>query len=152
MLYILTALSLVLHIAIAVVLVRKYLRTHDIGFVWLGVAVVIWPLVSRLLDHGERLLIDRLVKGQSVGYFPFSLVERGRMTIGGLFTSLDLLHQVVGVGLLLVAVLYLYENEKQQQSAGYPTASNRRRVIRRCCNTYPGLLGGRRLGNSHRWQ
>ncbi len=22
----------------------------------------------------------------------------------------------------------------------------------RCCNTYPGLLGRRRLGNSHRWQ
>src|SRR5260370_19053311 len=117
MLYVLTAVSLVLHIAIAVVLVRKYLRTRDVGFVWLGVAVLIWPLVSRWLDHSERLLIDRLVKGQPVAYFPFSLVERGRMTIGGLFTSLDLLHQVVGVGLLLLSVLYLYKNEKQQ-SAG----------------------------------
>jgi hypothetical protein len=44
------------------------------------------------------------------------------MTIGGLFSSLDWLHQVVGVGLLLVSALYLYKNEKQQ-SAGYSTAS-----------------------------
>jgi hypothetical protein len=70
MFYLLTALSLVLHIAIAVVLVRKYLRTRDAGFVWLGVAVVIWPPVSRLLDYGERLLIDRPIKGQPVGYYP----------------------------------------------------------------------------------
>ena len=108
---ILVALALVLHLAIAVVLVRKYLRTRDVGFVWLGLAVVIWPLVSRLLEHGELVLIDRLVKGQSVGYFPFSLVERGQITIGGLVTSLNLLQQLVGIGLLLVAVLYLYKTK-----------------------------------------
>jgi|GraSoiStandDraft_29_1057270.scaffolds.fasta_scaffold2856596_1 hypothetical protein len=108
---ILVAVGLVLHLAIAVVLVRKYLRTRDVGLVWLGVAVVIWPLVSRLLEHGESVLIDRLVKGQSVGYFPFSLVERGQITIGGLFTSLNLLQQLVGIGLLLVAALYLYKTK-----------------------------------------
>jgi hypothetical protein len=108
---VLSALALVLHLAIAVVLVRKYLRTSDIGFVWLGVAVVIWPLVSRLLEHGELVLIDRLVKGQPVGYFPFSLVERGQMSIGGLMTSLNSLQQVFGVGLLLVAVVYLYKTK-----------------------------------------
>ncbi len=117
---ILVAVGLVLHLAIAVVLVRKYLRTRDVGLVWLGVAVVIWPLVSRLLEHGESMLIDRLVKGQSVGYFPFSLVERGQITIGGLFTSLNLLQQLVGIGLLLVAALYLYktkDNSNLQASA-----------------------------------
>ncbi len=108
---ILTALALVLHLAIAAVLVRKYLRTRDVGFVWLGVAVVIWPLVSRMLEHGELVLIDRLVKGQQVGYYPFSLVERGQMSIGGLMTSLNLLQQLVGVGLLLVAVLFLYKTK-----------------------------------------
>ena len=108
---ILVAVGLVLHLAIAVVLVRKYLRTRDVDLVWLGVAVVIWPLVSRLLEHGESVLIDRLVKGQSVGYFPFSLVERGQITIGGLFTSLNLLQQLVGIGLLLVAALYLYKTK-----------------------------------------
>ncbi len=117
---ILVAVGLALHLAIAVVLVRKYLRTRDVGLVWLGVAVVIWPLVSRLLEHGESMLIDRLVKGQSVGYFPFSLVERGQITIGGLFTSLNLLQQLVGIGLLLVAALYLYktkDNSNLQASA-----------------------------------
>lgn len=99
----------VLYLALAVVLVRKYLRTRDVGFVWLGVAVVIWPLVSGLLEVGERSLIDRLVHGHSVGFYPFSLVERGQMSAGFLMTSLRLAQQVIGVCLLLVAVLYLYK-------------------------------------------
>lgn len=106
---ILAALAIILHVAIAVVLVRTYLRTKDVSFVWLGIAVVIWPLVSRLLEHGEGVLIDRLVRGHSVGFYPFTLVERGQMTIRSLITSLNLLQQLIGVGLLLVAVLYLYK-------------------------------------------
>jgi hypothetical protein len=106
---ILAASLLVLYLAIAVVLVRKYLRTRDVGFVWLGVAVVIWPLVTGLLEVGERSLIDRLVHGHSVGFYPFSLVERGQMSAGFLMTSLRLAQQVIGVCLLLVAVLYLYK-------------------------------------------
>jgi len=105
--YILVALALVLHLALALVLVRRFLRSRDVGFVWLGVAVGIWPLVSRLLDQGERVLIDRLVRGQLVGFYPFSLVEHGQMTLGGLIGLLNLWHQLIAVGLLLVAVLYL---------------------------------------------
>ena len=50
----LTLVALLLHLAIAVVLVRKYARTRDVGLVWPGVAVVVWPIVSRLLDLGSR--------------------------------------------------------------------------------------------------
>ena len=49
---ILSWLALVSPLALAIVLVRKYLRTCDMGFVWLGVAGVIWPLVSGLLVSG----------------------------------------------------------------------------------------------------
>jgi hypothetical protein len=114
----LAALALVLHVVIAVVLVREYLHTRDVGFVWLGGAVVIWPLVSRLLRHGEDVLIDRLVRGRVVGFYRFTLVERGQMSIGGLMASLNLLEQVIGVALLLVAVLYLSRTKSNLQ----PTA------------------------------
>jgi hypothetical protein len=74
---------------------------------FLGVAVVIWPLASKLLDRGERVLIDRLVKHQPIGFYPFSLVEHGHMTIGGLVAALATGQQLVGVILLFIAVLYL---------------------------------------------
>lgn len=104
---ILLASALVLHIAIAAILVRQYVRTRDVGFVWLGVAVVIWPGVSRLLEGGERVFIDRLIRHQSVGFYPFTLAESGQMTIGSLVTSFAVFQQLIGICLLLVAVLYL---------------------------------------------
>lgn len=106
-----------LHLAIALLLLRRYLQTRDIGFIWLGVAVVVWPLVSRLLDAGERASIDRAIHHQSVIY-PFSLIERGQMTIGSLLMSLALSQQLVGVCLLLIAVLYL----AKPQNGPQPTA------------------------------
>jgi hypothetical protein len=56
---ILAVTALLLHLAIAVILVRKFIQTRGIGFIWLGAAVVAWPLLSKLLDAGERVLIDR---------------------------------------------------------------------------------------------
>jgi hypothetical protein len=40
---ILAVTALLLHLAIAVILVRKFIQTRDIGFIWLGAAVVIGP-------------------------------------------------------------------------------------------------------------
>jgi hypothetical protein len=93
---VLAAFALFLHLVIAVVLVRKYVRTRDVGLIWLGVAVVVWPLVTPLLAAGERVFIDRLARHQSVGFYPFSLVARGEMTLGSLVASLQLAEQVVG--------------------------------------------------------
>lgn len=104
---VLEVLALLLLVAIAIVLIGKYRRTRDIGFLWLGVAVVVWPLVSRMLDFGVRAVIGRLVNRQPVGFFPFSLVEHGHLTLGELVLYLGSLNQLVGVCLLLVAVLYL---------------------------------------------
>ena len=104
---ILAGFIIVLHLAIATVLVRRYLRTREIGFVWLGVAVVLWPLVTQLLNVGERLLVDRMAKGHVVGFFPFSLVESRQMSIGSLLMSLSVSQSLIGVALLLVAVLYI---------------------------------------------
>jgi hypothetical protein len=97
---------------LAVVLVRKYLRTHDIGFIWLAVAVVLWPLSSRLLDQGEGVLIGGARHGQSV-FCPFTLITSGHMTAGRLVFLTGAVQQLIGVGLLLVAALYLCKPKLQ---------------------------------------
>lgn len=100
--------ALVLELALAIALLRKYLRTRDVGFIWLGLAVVIWPPVAR---SGTRVLVDRLVGKQPIGFYPFTLVEQGRMSVGSFVVSLGLLEQMIGFGLLLVAVLYLCKTQ-----------------------------------------
>lgn len=103
---ILLASAVLLHVAIAVILARQYLRTRDIGLVWLGAAVVVWPLVSRLLEAGERISIDRAIHKQSVIY-PFTMLASGQTTAGSLIMSFAVFQEITGVCLLLVAVLYL---------------------------------------------
>jgi hypothetical protein len=104
---ILSWLALVSPLALAIVLVRKYLRTRDIGFVWLGVAGVIWPLVSGLLVSG-LLIQDKavMITNHFFRFYPFSL--RRQATAGSVVVVLWSLQQLIGVGLLLVAVLYLH--------------------------------------------
>jgi hypothetical protein len=81
MMYVLAALVLLLNLAVAIILVPGYLRTRDVGFIWLGVAVVIWPLVSRMLEAGEHVLVGR-VRSAAGEMFPFSLVASGQITLG----------------------------------------------------------------------
>ena len=105
---------LVCYLAVAVLLIGKYRRTGDVGFIWLGVAVVVWPVVSRLLlDPLKGVAIDRLIRGHAIGLYPFTLVERGRITIGEFAASVNWTEQFVGICLLLVAVLYLSKTKSK---------------------------------------
>ncbi len=92
---ILFGIALALHLVLAVVLIRKYLQTRDIGFVWLGMAVVIWPVISAVLEQGERTLMSHAFMHQSVGVYPFNLLERGEMTAGTVVIALSSLHQLI---------------------------------------------------------
>ena len=113
---ILLFLALLLHLAIALVLIRNYVRTRDVGLIWLGVAVVVWPLVSRMLELGSRRFIDRMVRHEAIGFYPFSLVSSGQITTGELVLNLALVSQLVGVCLLFVAVLYLANTRSTLQT------------------------------------
>jgi len=93
----LLSLAVALQVAITAVLIHKYLVTRDTGFLWLGFAVVVWPLVSRFATPA---LIDQLLSKQFIG-------PGGQMTLGSFVYLLGLLEQLIGVGLLMVAVLYL---------------------------------------------
>ncbi len=104
---ILAGLTLICYLSIVALLARQYLRTRDLGLIWLAVAVVVWPFLSRMLQTGETVFIDRLTRHQPVGLFPFSLVDSGQLTIGSLMLLLTYTQQLIGVLLLLVAVFYL---------------------------------------------
>jgi ABC-type polysaccharide/polyol phosphate export permease len=116
-LYTLAGLTVVCYLAIVALLARQYFRTRDLGLIWLAVAVVIWPFVSRMLQTGEKVFIDRLVRHQPVDLFPFSLVEKGQLTLGSLMLLLTYTQQLIGVALLLVAVLYLSKMKTNPLSA-----------------------------------
>ena len=79
---------------------------RDVGFVWLGVAGVVWLLLSAVLAFAQRFLMDRATRHEAV-VFPFSLIRQGHMSVGDLDAALALSRQIVGVALLLVAVFYL---------------------------------------------
>jgi hypothetical protein len=99
---ILAAVTVVFYLAIATVLVRRYLRTREVGFVWLGMAVIVWPLLSSLLGYGQRLFIQR------VGSGPF-------YTIGELVVTIMYGRQIIGLALLFTAVFYLSKTKGQTE-------------------------------------
>jgi hypothetical protein len=103
----LSSVALLVQLAIAIILVRKYLVTRDVAFIWLGLAVAVWPLLSLILDVGAHAYIERIARHGSVGFYPFTLVENGQITSAELTYYVGVLRQVIGVGLLLVAVLTL---------------------------------------------
>jgi hypothetical protein len=99
--------GIVLYLAIIAALVHKYRRTRDQGFLWLGVPLVIWPLLGVPLGYLFQHAVDKLISGGQVGFFPFTLVEQGKTTVGNLVVVLVSVRQLVWSGLMLAAVLML---------------------------------------------
>jgi hypothetical protein len=102
-----SVLTIALRLVIGVVLVRKYSLTRDRGFLWLGVAVVIWPLIAMMLNSAERMLLASFSNGQMAGVYPFTLVAQGQASISGLVSIFAFFENLIGMALLMVAVLML---------------------------------------------
>lgn len=98
-----SAVLFVLYLLLATMLLRKYKSTGDKGFLWLGLAVVLWPLASNLMAVGAQGLLDRSLHGHLVGVFPFSLVQRKLITVNSLVECAELVRQMVGIVLLMIA-------------------------------------------------
>lgn len=103
----LAAITSVLYCAVAVLLVWKYRVTRDSGLLWLGLPLVLLPLVALPIALWLQTGVDRLALGQQFNAFPFTLVEQGLLTMGGLLTLLNLLEHLVWGVLSLVAILAL---------------------------------------------
>jgi hypothetical protein len=109
--YILFYLGILLYVAVAVILVRKYLRIRDIGLVWLGIAAVGWPWVSGWIERKGRILALHARNGNGIGFFPFNQISREEISVGSFFLSLHLFLNLIGVSLLLIAVIYLFKRK-----------------------------------------
>ena len=107
MIGVLGAVTFVLYSAVAVLLVWKYRKTGDVGFLLLGLPLVLLPLVAIPLALWLQAGVDRLLFGKQVSAFPFNLVGQDRLTLGSLLTLLNLVEHVVWGALSLVAVLAL---------------------------------------------
>jgi hypothetical protein len=104
-----------LYLAIVAGLVQKYRRTNDQGFLWLGLPLVVMPLaVMPLLRFPLGHWLDRLASGRGVGFFPFTLVERGEMTIGSLVALFGSVQHLVSLGFFLIAILMLNKTNSRQ--------------------------------------
>ena len=92
----------------AAVIVFKYARTRDRGFIWLGIALVVWPVNMALMNYGLQAMITRINAKQPVGFYPFLWVERGQITLGQLLTIYHTSIQLLGAVLVIVALCSLY--------------------------------------------
>lgn len=125
MLYLLVSLNVLVFVAMIWAFVSKYRSTRDPGLLWLGAALLIWPLIAAALAYGEHVFSDRLVSGEPVGIFPFSLVERGWISLGTLQTTLGYMERLVASSLVLIGILKLYKG------AGRLAAGARAELLKR---------------------
>ncbi len=102
-----------LYLALALALLAKYMRTHDAGFIWLGVAVILWPLCAYWLNRSEAILLNRVIRGQPVGIYPFTLIASRRLTVPEFVRLSGSFQQLIGAALLLVAVLFLSRGKRE---------------------------------------
>jgi hypothetical protein len=103
----LAVITTVLYCAVGVLLIWKYRATRDAGFLWLGPPLVLLPFGALPVALWLQAGVDRLVLGQQVNIFPFTLVEQGYLTMGGLLTLLNLVEHMAWGILSLVAVVAL---------------------------------------------
>jgi len=74
------AVYVVLYLAIALCVVVKYRRTRVQGYLWLGLALVVWPVVDVILSRTvEGALVSNNADSHSTLVFPPHLVATVRM-------------------------------------------------------------------------
>ena len=146
--------TIALYLAVAVLLIRKHRRTGDAGLLWLGLPLVLLPLLSLPLALWLQAGVDRLIQGEHVNRFPFTLVEQGRLTLGSLLTGLNVLQHVVWGVLSLAAVLALRRDRGDIGNGKRETGDGRRETGDGGRGTGDGRRGtgdgGRETGNGRR--
>jgi hypothetical protein len=109
-----------LYLALAAILIRKFKATGDVGFVWLAVATVLWPILVNLI--GGQIM------RYSTNVHPAKAAAAVSTSYGALhppsllLTSFDLAQKAVGVVLMIVAVLALSSQLEKRAADG--TASS----------------------------
>jgi|SRR5271154_2525918 len=105
--FFLPVLVLVVLVLAAAVLLLKYRRTRDIGLLWLVVAGVVWPVVSRIIERHIVHSINSGVPGHP-GVYQYLAPNNSEMSLGTFVVTATLVEHLIGASLLLLAALYLY--------------------------------------------
>lgn len=106
-----SAVVLVFYMVLVVALLRKYKSTGDVGFLWLGVAVVLWPFASNLLGWGGHVVMVHLARGHHAAKRAGNGVP-GSVLIPELFMMIE---RIIAIGLLLVSVHYLAKGRESAE-------------------------------------
>jgi hypothetical protein len=113
----------VLYVALAVALLHKHKSTGDVGFLWLGLAVVLWPLASNLIFGwgGHALIQHHLLSSHAAK----SKAANGANAADNISTTLDLLQRGISLVLLLIAVRFLSKTKEDVVSEVITSQSSR---------------------------
>ena len=87
------------------VLIARYRRTRERGYLWFLVALVAWPIIRSVWVIFEGKYATLLAAGSPVNIFPYSLVSDGVVSLGELLTITQYFYQLVFGGLIIVAIL-----------------------------------------------
>ena len=105
---------LVLYAAALVLLVVGYHRSRLRAFLWLGIALFLWPSLNSALVHVERHFIQQALEGDRPWLFPYTLIVSSghtwsgwEMTPGEFVTKSSWLRNLMGGLWTLVAILSL---------------------------------------------
>jgi len=102
----LTIMAAVLYILLAYLFVRKYLRTRNPGFIWLGIAFILWPIAELFLNAYVRHLVRGWINGH-----PANWILSLNMTPGTLY-AYSAVTQRIGLLVLLIFSVYYLSNRK----------------------------------------
>jgi len=108
------ALMVIVYGGIAAVLLVQYRRTRDAGFLWLAVPLAVWPLLAIPFTCWHRVLINRLMSGEPVSMYPYSLVAQGEMTLGSLTHALTRWAWLAQSALILLALTRFYRGTQER--------------------------------------
>ena len=101
-----------LPLGVLTVLILKYLRCHDKGLLWLIVALIAWPILSKLFASWELSRLDTIMTGGTIECFPLNLVSEKRISYGDYVVISTHARSAIGWGVLLLAVTQLNRKNK----------------------------------------
>jgi len=120
--------AIALYIAVLCLLVLAYRRTRNTGFLWLVMALVLWPLVSHLTGALYQHFLSELRNDHRPWLYPYSRMsippcESGQIPPGVFRVRLEFFNLLLGQILLFVGLVALIRNMRSQRSTQPPPGS-----------------------------
>ncbi len=101
--------TLACYVCIPLLLWVCYRRSRNPGFVWLAVALLVWPALCWGMNAFVGNAVDDVVAGEAPGRFPFSLMAgpSPSMTRGDFVMLYQSMTMLVTAGLITIALFVM---------------------------------------------